>query len=79
MRSSSVKSIVAALSIVVAVTVSVPAANAAPAFARDREVMRDRAAAPRDGMFDVVRRLLIRFRGVRSNVTPTIPTPAPGQ
>jgi hypothetical protein len=76
MRSSSVKTLVAAFSLVVTVAVIVPAAEARPARTRENvATMRDKDSS---GIGPAVRRFLARLTGaITTNNYPTVPIPAP--
>jgi hypothetical protein len=79
MRSTSVKTIVAALSITVTVLVAVPTATARPTQkAQKPQTTRTREEAPSTDRFAVVRDLINRtLRRLGLNGGITIPTPSP--
>lgn len=81
MRSSSMKSLVATLSIFTMLVMAVPAADARPARPRETSSAssRDDVREP-GGIARAMQRLLQRLfgGGVTSNSLPTVPIPGPG-
>lgn len=77
MRFSSIKSVVAALSIAVMLVVAVPAADARPAKSRETSSARSREDARKSNtVFRAIQRLLNRFfGGPTSNALPAPPLP----
>lgn len=81
MRSSSVKTVVATLFVVITITVSVPTANAATPT-RTRETVATVRDEPRgiERVGKIVRRIIARFGGVTATNWPSIPpAPSPNQ
>ncbi|HEX6098739.1 MAG TPA: hypothetical protein VF432_20655 [Thermoanaerobaculia bacterium] len=79
MRSSSVKSIVAVLSISVTVLAAVPTANARPAQGASKtQTTRTREEAPSNDRFAAVRELInrtLRRLGLQGGITIPVPRP----